>query len=103
MQSNSPLTFSIVNEINNKEYEPPSESYPVFVQQEKFTININSQLESYGRITPASFHEYCSQLKLWKQQLLQHVFTEYPDSLAIILQEETPIIIATDGTKSNQK
>ena len=29
-----------------------------------------------------------------------HVFTEYPDSLATIIQEGTPISIATDGTKS---
>ena len=34
---------------------------------------------------------------------MQHLFTEYSDSLATIIQEESLIIIATDGTKSNQK
>ena len=36
-------------------------------------------------------------------EVIQYVFTEYPDSLATIFQEDTPIIIATDGNKSNQK
>ena len=34
---------------------------------------------------------------------MNHVFTEYPDSLATIIQEENPISIATDGIKSRLK
>ena len=34
---------------------------------------------------------------------MNHVFTEYPDSLATIVQKETPTSIVTDGTKSRLK
>ena len=36
------LTFSISNEITNQYFQPPSDSYPVYVQQNNFTINITS-------------------------------------------------------------
>ena len=34
-------TFSISNEITNQDFQPPTNSYPIYVQQNKFTININ--------------------------------------------------------------
>ena len=32
IQKISPLSFSVVNEITNQEYQPASDSYPVYVQ-----------------------------------------------------------------------
>ena len=39
------LTYSISNEINNQDCHPPSDSRPVYVQQNNFTITVNSQIE----------------------------------------------------------
>ena len=87
------LSFSISHESNNQNYKPPSDSYPVHVQQNKFTINVNSQLERPSKLHPTSFTYYCNHLQLLKQQLLKHVFTEYPDGLATIIQEGTPVVL----------
>ena len=97
------LSFFISLISNNQTYKPPSDSHPVHVQQNKFTINVNSQLATPSKSQPSSFTDYCNHLQVWKHQLLKHVFTEYRDSFVTIIKERTPINIANDGTKSSMK
>ena len=97
------LTFSVSTEIKNQEYHPPSDAHPIHVRQNKFTIQVNSQLTIINKPNPTSFIEYCKNLQLWKKHLLKHIFLGYPDSLATCIQEGTPISIATDGTKSRKQ
>ena len=60
------LKISIFNERTNQKYQPPSASYPLHVQQNKFTININTQLKTSSESNPISFTYYCNHLQLWK-------------------------------------
>ena len=97
------LTFTISSATKNQEYHPPSDAHPIYVIQNQFTIQVNSQLIKNNPPNPSTFIDYCKNLQQWKKQLLQHIFTEYPDSLATRIQEGTPLIIATDSTKSRKQ
>ena len=97
------LTFTISSATKNQEYHPPSDAHPIYAIQNQFTIQVNSQLIKNNPPNPSTFIDYCKNLQQWKKQLLQHIFTEYPDSLATRIQEGAPLIIATDGTKSRKQ
>ena len=96
-------SFTISKESHNNNDKPPSDSHPIQVYQHKFTINANSHLDIQSKHQPTSFNDHCNHLQKWKQQLLTHLVTEYPDSFVTIIQEGTPINITTDGTKSSMK
>ena len=58
------LSFSISHESNNQNYKPPSDSHLVHVQQNKFTINVNSQLKIPNKPQPTSFTDYYNHLQV---------------------------------------
>ena len=68
-----------------------------------FSLTATSQFESSRPISPESFTEHRNQLPSWKKNLLQHVFTDYPDSFATIIQQQSSLIIAIDRIKSRNK
>ena len=68
-----------------------------------FSLTATSQLKSSSTVNPESFFKHRNQLQGWKQNLLRYVFTNYPDNLATTIQQRSPIILTTDGTKSSNK
>ena len=68
-----------------------------------FSITATSQFESLRKVNPELLFEIRNLLQSWKQNLLRHAFSNYPDILATTIQQRSSIIIATDGAKSSHQ
>ena len=51
----------------------------------------------------ASFHENVKQIPPWKKKFLQNIYTRYPTCLVTTIQQCKPLLLATDGYKSDSK